>query len=280
MYSVIRQKLVKPKLVTFEDWTVANFGRELAAFNMLNYTEKIWGIPCTKIAASWAAQRIKDMNAFDIVKNLLIKSDQPRSMIDSFYYPKKGIQEIYDAMAAFAENHGSTIEKEVTITRVLHDGHRVQQLEYEKAGETVTVDTDCLISSMPITDLVTLLEPKAPEFVLKRAQTLGYRDQIHVFLIVDKPSITKDTWLYFPTTPPVFGRMMEPKNWYPTMSPANRTSLLVEYFVFKGDEWWTMPDDEIIRRTTRELGALGFVKRNEILKGWVMRSEKAYPCGI
>jgi protoporphyrinogen oxidase len=276
-YSTIRQKLVKPKLVTFEDWTVANFGRELAAFNMLNYTEKIWGIPCTKIAASWAGQRIKGMNAFDIVKNLLVKGNQPRSMIDSFYYPKKGIQEIYDAMFSFAENHGSTIVKEITITRILHDRHRIQQLEYEKAGETAMVDTDCLISSMPITDLVALLEPKAPEFVLKRAQSLGYRDQIQVFLIVDKPSVTKDTWLYFPTTPPVFGRMMEPKNWYPTMSPPNRTSLLVEYFVFKGDAWWTMPDDEIIRRTELELEALGFAKRKEILKGWVLRTEKSYP---
>jgi len=275
--ATARKILVNPEPRTFEDFVVLNFGRRLAQFNMINYTEKIWGIPCTKIAASWAAQRIKGMNAFDIVKKALIKGGGPRSMIDSFYYPKLGIEEIYDKMAEFAENKGSVVQRESRATKILHDEGRITGIEYEHAGEITAEDVENLISSMPITELVQILEPAAPASVIKAAKSLGYRDQMYVFLIVDKPHITKDNWIYFPTTPPTFGRAMEPKNWIPAMSPENRSSLLLEYFVFEGDKMWTMADDELIERTVRELEWLGFMTKKEFLKGWVIRIKKAYP---
>nr|MDO8088496.1 FAD-dependent oxidoreductase [Candidatus Sigynarchaeum springense] len=275
--ATARKILVNPKIVTFEDFIVLNFGRRLGQFNMLNYTEKIWGIPCSQIAASWAAQRIKGMNAFDIVKKAVIKSSGPRSMVDSFYYPKKGIQEIYDKMAEFAVSKGAMIEKEVEITKILHDGKQITSIEYKKGKQDVKEAVQNLISSIPITDLVKIMDPAAPAHVIKAADSLGYRDQVQVFLIIDKPHITKDTWIYFPTTPPTFGRAMEPKNWYPTLSPENRSSLLVEYFVFKGDKLWSLPDEAIIKRTMHELEWLGFMEPNQLLKGWVRRHEKSYP---
>ncbi len=275
--ATARNILAKPEKNTFEDWVVLNFGRRLAEFNMLNYTEKIWGIPCSRIAGSWAAQRIKGMNAIDIVKKALIQGGGPRSMVDSFYYPKQGIQEIYDKMAEFAVKGGSVLETGITIKKVHHDGTSVTHVSYEKGGKLVKEPVSNLISSMPITELVQLLEPAAPEQVIKVAKKLGYRDQIQVFLIIDKPHITEDTWIYFPTTPPVFGRMMEPKNWYPAMAPEKRSSLLVEYFVFKGDGWWNMSDQAIIDKTLTELQVLGFVKKSECLKGFVYRIEKSYP---
>lgn len=277
LQATARNVLVKPPKDTFEDWVVLNFGRRLAEFNMLNYTEKIWGIPCSRIAGSWANQRIKGMNAFDIVKKALISGGGPRSMVDSFYYPRRGIQQIYDAMAAQAVAGGGRIETRVNITKLHHDGARVTRLTYEKDGKAVDVDVDALISSMPITDLVTLLDPAVPARVSKAAAALGYRDQVQVFLIVDKPKITRDTWIYFPTTPPTFGRMMEPKNWHPGMSPEGKSSLLVEYFAFKGDATWNAPDDRLVKQTVHELEWLGFVRKEEVLAGHVMRIEKAYP---
>ncbi len=194
-----------------------------------------------------------------------------------FYYPKQGIQEIYDKMAEFSVKGGSVLETGITIKKVHHDGTSVTHVSYEKGGKLVKEPVSNLISSMPITELVQLLEPAAPEQVIKVAKKLGYRDQIQVFLIIDKPHITEDTWIYFPTTPPVFGRMMEPKNWYPAMAPEKRSSLLVEYFVFKGDGWWNMSDQAIIDKTLTELQVLGFVKKSECLKGFVYRIEKSYP---
>ncbi|MHA1889846.1 MAG: FAD-dependent oxidoreductase, partial [Promethearchaeota archaeon] len=264
---------------TFEDWVVMNFGRTLAEFNMLNYTEKIWGIPCSQISGAWAAQRIKGMNAFDIVKKALIKNNGPKSMIDSFYYPRKGIQQIYDAMASKVEENDGEIKKNIKITSIVHDekNKKITSIIHEEQGKEKNVAVQNLISSMPITELVQLLDPKPPVKVIKAARALKYRDQIQVFLIIDKPKITKDTWIYFPTTPPSFGRMMEPKNWTSSMSPEHRSSLLVEYFVFKGDKLWNMKDSLIVKKTIKELEWLGFVKENQLLHYIVFRNEKSYP---
>jgi protoporphyrinogen oxidase len=150
-------------------------------------------------------------------------------------------------------------------------------VDYTENGKRNNVETANLISSMPITDLVQAMNPSAPADVIDAAKILRYRDQVQVFLIIDKAHITKDTWIYFPTTPPTFGRMMEPKNWMASMAPEDRSSLLVEYFVFKDDEIWSMTDQKLIEKTMHELEWLGFVKKGDLLKGFVYRHEKSYP---
>ncbi|HEY9654051.1 MAG TPA: NAD(P)-binding protein, partial [Crinalium sp.] len=44
---------------TFEEWVSDRFGRRLYRTFFKTYTEKVWGIPCNKIRADWAAQRIQ-----------------------------------------------------------------------------------------------------------------------------------------------------------------------------------------------------------------------------
>src|SRR5688572_21967518 len=45
-----------PAPANFEEWVTNQFGAKL--FNMFfkSYTEKVWGVPCTRIGADWAAQ--------------------------------------------------------------------------------------------------------------------------------------------------------------------------------------------------------------------------------
>ena len=51
-YSIehVKGRIKKKKPQSFEDFVVARFGRTLAEFNMINYTEKIWGIPAKEIS--------------------------------------------------------------------------------------------------------------------------------------------------------------------------------------------------------------------------------------
>ena len=43
---------------SFEQWVSNRFGRRLYRTFFRTYTEKVWGIPCHRIQADWAAQRI------------------------------------------------------------------------------------------------------------------------------------------------------------------------------------------------------------------------------
>ena len=66
--AAIRYQLLGREIVTFEDYLVAHFGRTLAAFSMINYTEKVWGIPAGAIHPEWARQRIRDLNLLSVLK--------------------------------------------------------------------------------------------------------------------------------------------------------------------------------------------------------------------
>jgi len=56
-YVVAKLRPIRPE-VSFADWVTNRFGRRLYRTFFKTYTEKVWGIPCERIAAQWAAQRI------------------------------------------------------------------------------------------------------------------------------------------------------------------------------------------------------------------------------
>ena len=47
--------------------------------------------------------------------------------------------------------------------------------------------------------------------------------------------------------------------------------------MFEGDEYWTMPDDELVELGRRELGLLGLLDPASVEAGYVVRMPKAYP---
>ena len=66
---------------------VANFEWALAEFSMINYNEKIWGIPCAEIRPDWAKQRIGGLNLLSVLRNAIGFGEGPKSLVDEFYYP-------------------------------------------------------------------------------------------------------------------------------------------------------------------------------------------------
>jgi protoporphyrinogen oxidase len=54
-YGWAQLRPIRPE-VSFEDWVINRFGRELYGTFFKAYTEKVWGIPCSTIGAQWAAQ--------------------------------------------------------------------------------------------------------------------------------------------------------------------------------------------------------------------------------
>ena len=68
---------IRPE-VSFEDWVSNRFGRRLYSIFFKTYTEKVWGIPCSKISAEWAAQRIKGLRSTAIT-NMLFAAARTRA---------------------------------------------------------------------------------------------------------------------------------------------------------------------------------------------------------
>lgn len=60
-----------------EDWVTSKFGSRLYRTFFKSYTEKVWGRPCTEIAADWAAQRIKGLSLTTAALASLRPAPQP-----------------------------------------------------------------------------------------------------------------------------------------------------------------------------------------------------------
>ncbi|HXY42573.1 MAG TPA: FAD-dependent oxidoreductase, partial [Acidimicrobiales bacterium] len=145
----------------------------------------------------------------------------------------------------------------------------------DRAGETVPVDH--VISSMPISELVLALDPPAPEDVQLAAKGLHYRDFLTVALVVPAEKGFPDNWIYVHDAKVRLGRIQNFGSWSPDMVKDGRTCLGLEYFVFEGDELWSMSDDDLVDLGTRELVAIGLVDVADVECGYVVRMPKAYP---
>jgi protoporphyrinogen oxidase len=171
----------------------------------------------------------------------------------------------------------------------LHLGTRVSGLERTAKGKwRVTLRTtegnercqevDQLISSAPLSWLVTQLQPSLPAAALEAARALRYRDFLTVALILRTPSSFPDNWLYIHDPKLQVGRIQNFGNWSPEMlaDPA-MACYGMEYFCDSREALWNSSDSALIAMATRELLSLGLAQEGDVIDGAVVRQSRAYP---
>ncbi len=270
---------------TFEQWVSNRFGKRLFEIFFKTYTEKVWGIPCNEISADWAAQRVKGLSLIAALKHSIIRNQNHkgkkaviRTLIDEFDYPKYGPGMMWQAMVNIIQSNGSQVYLGKEVRGIRWSGSRIEAVEVKGDGLPELIYGSDFISTMPIREALQKFQPEIPKEVLDAANNLKYRDFLTVALIVDKPNVFPDTWVYIHDPEVKVGRIQNFKNWSPFMVPhPAKTCLGLEYFCFEGDRLWSMSDDELIEIGRRELETLGFASGNEIEDGTVVRMPKAYP---
>jgi protoporphyrinogen oxidase len=147
-----------------------------------------------------------------------------------------------------------------------------------QGGVEQQLNAEALISTMPISELVTRLDPPAPIEVREAASRLTYRDFLTVALIVDRAELFPDNWIYVHAPEVRVARIQNFKNWSADMVPDPRTSCLgLEYFCAIGDAIWRMRDADLIALGIQELEQIGLIDGREVIDGVVFRQPKAYP---
>ncbi|MFN2431802.1 MAG: NAD(P)/FAD-dependent oxidoreductase [Gemmatimonadota bacterium] len=273
---------VWPRLpeVSLEDWVTNRFGARLYWIFFKTYTEKVWGIPCSKIGAEWAAQRIRGLSLTRAVMAALVPSGSRgiKSLVDAFDYPRLGPGQMWETVAARLAAAGCPVRMETEAVRLLHDGERILAVETRDAEGFRQLAAAHVVSSMPLRELVEKLDPAAPPHVLAAARALRYRDFLTVALLVDRPDLFPDNWIYVHDGDVRVGRVQNFGNWSPALvAEAGRSCLGLEYFCFEGDGLWTMRDEDLVALAREEAAKLGLVPREAVAEGVVVRMPKAYP---
>ena len=275
----LRYDVFKKPLRTFEDYVVANFGRTLAEFSMINYSEKIWGIPVAEIHPDWAKQRISGLNLWSVFTKAIGLGGKkgPKSLVDEFYYPQFGTGRIYEEIGRHLVQNGTGIVTGGRPGRGAQAGGRVTHVDVETPDGITTVRPGHVVESVPLTAFLELLDPAPPQAVLDAAGRLRWRSQVYLFLTLDKERVTRDNWIYFPEKDIPFGRTSEMKNFSEDMCPPGKTSFFIEFFAFEGDEIWTMSKEGLLDLVMPYFEKWGFFTRGEIRQAYLMKRSHVYP---
>ena len=288
--SYLKSKLRRnatPK--NLEEWVTGKFGNRLYRTFFKTYTEKVWGRPCQDIAADWAAQRIKGLSLTSAVLSSLRpkpnpemagdRSKQIKTLIKAFRYPRLGPGMMWEAATKRICDLGGSI----------YYGHKVERFNYDsnsciwhlgiKSEQGTTFGPyRHVISSAPLTNVITSINICLPQKTYVAASSLTYRDFILVALILKPIHTFPDQWLYIHDPNLKVGRIQNFQNWSPEMvDGSGRRCYGMEYFCFEGDDLWNLANEDLINLATKEVVALGLAETSDVVDGCVVRQAKAYP---
>src|SRR4029077_5359267 len=207
------------------------------------------------------------------------KGEIVTTLIDKFRYPRLGPGQMWEKAAAVLADANQPVLMGRTLLGIEHSGGRVRSvITRDEAGKVEEHEGAHFISSIPVRELVGLLDPAAPDDVRKAAAALSYRDFITVAVMIDRPDVFPDNWIYIHDPSVKVGRIQNFKNWSPDMVPDQaKTCLGLEYFCFEGDGLWTMADADLVELAAGELAQLGITTRDQVAAAVCVGQQKAYP---
>ena len=298
--SYIKAK-VSPRVpeTSLEDFFVNRFGDKLYQTFFKDYTEKVWGVPCAQISAEWGAQRIKGLSITRALLHSITKfgntdsgaqKNTETSLIEHFLYPKFGPGQMWEEVARQVTERGGTIQLQQRVMGLEREDNSIKAVHVQDAsGEVRRVPCDHFVSTIPVNELVALLQPQDEE-ITRIADALPYRDFMTVGLLVrsmkspGKATVSagngmpRDNWIYIQEPDVRLGRLQIFNNWSPSLVADPTTIWLgLEYFCRAGDELWSMKDTDFINFAAAELAKLGLIDRADVIDGTLVRVPKAYP---
>jgi protoporphyrinogen oxidase len=298
-YFSARIRPVKPER-SLEDFFINRFGRELYETFFRDYTEKVWGVPCSQIKPEWGAQRVKGLSVskaiLHAVRSVLPRGKSVRqkntetSLIERFLYPKFGPGQLWQVVAGRVEHLGGIIRHNHAVVRIESYENRVTGVwcRQRPDADEEFVPADFVFSTMPVQDLLRGMGARVPESVRTVSDGLQYRDFITIGLLYTKMIVSQpeqtgnrmvpDNWIYIQESDVKVGRIQVFNNWSPYMVNDNETVWLgLEYFCQEGDSLWINSDEDLIGKGVSELEKMGFCAPEDFLDATVVRMPKTYP---
>jgi protoporphyrinogen oxidase len=287
---------------SLEDFFINRFGRILYKMFFKDYTEKVWGVPCSKINPEWGAQRIKGLSVTKAiqhaVKNLFGKNTSlyqkkiETSLIERFMYPKYGPGQMWETVACTIKEMGGIIIMNHNVMRINFANNKIISTEsVNLVNQSREIfECDYVFSTMPVKDLINAFDIKVPPKIMAIADGLVYRDFITIGLLLHKLKITNETqqktvnniipdnWIYIQEQDVKVARLQIFNNWSPYMvEDLNKVWIGLEYLCFEGDAMWNSTDDELKKLAIEELSKLKIIDSKDVIDSNVIRMAKTYP---
>jgi protoporphyrinogen oxidase len=300
-YGWIRLFPIK-NINSLEDFFISRFGKELYITFFKDYTEKVWGKPCSEMKAEWGVQRVKGLSVskaiYHSVRSVFKKghsfkqNNTETSLIEKFMFPKLGAGQMWETVAEIVEEKGGIIIKNSEVVGLNVGENHVSELTYldRSTNLKTTLKSEYFFSTMPVKDLIIAMGSKVPAAVKMVSDGLQFRDFITVGLLLNKLKIKNETktttfnnlvpdnWIYIQERDVKVCRLQIFNNWSPYMvADINKVWIGLEYFCSEGDELWKNPDNEFIKFAIEELHSIDIIDKDDVIDSTLLRVPKAYP---
>jgi protoporphyrinogen oxidase len=261
---------------SFEKFALYTYGRTIADKFLLNYSQKLWGLPCARLSRRIAGKRLEGLNARTFLKEMFLGKKAKTEHLESmnFYYPKRGYGTIAEHLERFCGKEHIHLNSRVT--KLKHDGRRITTVEINGKDIVPAADKH-IVGTLPVSLICEMLDPALPDEILAVARSLRFRHMILIVLMLERPSVSNNATIYFPDPDCLFTRAYEPRNRCRTMAPEGQTSLCLEIPAQLDDDHWRLPDEALIERVSRQLCDYRLIKHKEIIDKCVYRFKFAYP---
>ena len=182
-------------------------------------------------------------------------------------YPEKGVSTLCEKLANGFEDR---IKLETPVEEIIVENERVVAVKAKGKIQEVSA----AVSTAPANILANLVTGTN---ALDEFKAFRYRPMIFVNMKFDGRGLLPDTVLWFPEKEFPFFRLTEATHSMPWLAPEGKTMITVDIGCEKGDEFWNMPDDEMIEICLENLSHVVPGIREKFLGAKILKTPIAYP---
>ena len=182
-------------------------------------------------------------------------------------YPEKGVSTLCEKLAAGFEDR---IKLETPVEEIIVENERVVAVKAKGDIQEVSA----AVSTAPANILAKLVTGTN---ALEEFRAFRYRPMIFVNIKFDGRGLLPDTVLWFPEKEFPFFRLTEATHSMPWLAPEGKTMITVDIGCEKGDEFWEMPEDEMIELCLENLSRVVPGIRERYLGAKILKTPIAYP---
>jgi len=249
----------------FREWIVGKLGEGIGRHFMFPYNEKLWTILTEELTCEWLSKYIPQPSLEEVFDGTFTDNKTGVGYNATFWYPKiGGIQSLCDSLALRVP--GIRLNEKAIRIRL-----REKVVEF---GSGRSAGYGTLISTMPLKELVGILDGPVPQQVREATARLRHNSVLILNIGVRGTGITDKHWVYLPEKRFRAYRVGAYANISPGMVPPGMTSYYVE-IAYSGR--MSIDKDQVVDESIEELAEMGFLgSKSDLLIKEVFDVDHAY----
>jgi protoporphyrinogen oxidase len=251
---------------------LSQYGPTIYRHFFLDYTRKFLGLHPSEVDPEWGRlsversvidRRIKASSIIDLFNSLLLAKPV---QLDFLYPERGGTQAFPDALALQVSCNAGSVLTGRTVKRIVTGRGRIKGIVTTRGDR---IETDELVWSAPITELMTLLK--------MGTGGLRFLDTILYNVETDVLPVRQYQWCYFGEKETSFVRYSVPSYFSPRNATGERYGVCVEITSYRDGALWKKPEERTAA-VIRDLVRNGVIPHeNNIRTVRIERIENTYP---